>query len=42
MDAVTKANHFRNCGAATKGIGPNITGNYGEAEAEVRALDGLF
>lgn len=40
LDAVTKANHFRNCGAATKGIGPNITGNYGEAEAEVRALDG--
>ena len=38
-DAVTKANHFCKCGAATKLVPPNIMHNYAGPEPEVRALE---
>lgn len=39
VDAVTKLNHFRKCGQATKDIPPNIAFYYDAAEAEIRELE---
>ena len=39
LDAVTKANHFKNCAAATKSIPPNLHCNFNIAEAEIRELE---
>ena len=39
IDAVTKCNHFRKCGRATKAILPLIFRHFDAAEAEIRELE---
>ena len=41
MDAVTKCNHFKKCGQATKSVHPLINKHLNAAEAEIRQLVAL-